>query len=104
MREQDVLVSNGYDVVVERARRDRLLCLRDQQYPVWIETMIARDGGAGLDMLPCRKGAAASPEDEHFDARLAMRTSEPHVVRRAFVAEGGGHGLVDAEVAAVGEG
>ena len=69
-----------------------------------IEPVQPRDGLRRLDMLARREGAAGHAIDEHFDARLAVRRGQPHVIGRAFVAERGRDRRVDLEMRLVAEG
>ncbi len=98
MGEEDILVRDGDHVIVERAGGDRFLGLLDEQGPLGIEAVEAGDGLGGLQMLPRRKGAARHAIDEQFQSGLAVARRQPHVISRAFVAERGRDGIVDAEM------
>src|SRR3546814_8949370 len=58
VREQHAFVGDRDDIVVERARRDRLLGLLRKQRPSGIDTVAARERGACLAVLAGREGAA----------------------------------------------
>ena len=87
MGEEHALVRHGDDVVVEGAGRDRFLRLLDENGPLGIEPVQPGDRLRRFDMLAGREGAAAHAIDEQLDSRLAVRRRQPHVVRRALVAE-----------------
>ena len=74
MREQHPLVGDRDDVVVERARRDRLLGLRGEDRAPGIEAVAPRDRFRRFDMLAGRKGAARDPVDEDLNSRLSVRS------------------------------
>ncbi len=66
--------------------------------------MAPRDRLARLDMLARGEGAARLAIDKYLDARAGMAIAQPHVVRRAFIAERGGDGGMHRKVALIGEG
>ena len=103
VRQQHIFVRDGDDIVVERTRRHRLLRLRDGEDPLRIEPVQPCHRAARLDVLTHRKSAASLAVHEDLDARPVMGARDPHMVRRAFVGEGGGDRFVDREMALVAE-
>ena len=103
MREQDILVGDGDDVVVERTCRDRRFRLLDEQSPVRIEPVQSRNRLRRLQMLAGGKGAARHSVDEQLKPRLAMLRGEPHMVGCALIAERRRDGVVDRELALIRE-
>src|SRR3546814_12189597 len=77
------------DIVVERARRDRLLGLLRKQRPCGIDTVAARDRGACLAVLAGREGAARDAVDEHLHPPRVVARGEPPELGRGSCRESG---------------
>ncbi len=104
MREQHAPIGDRDHIIVERAGRNRLGILLDEHRARRVESMPARDDGAGLFVLARGVAPALPAPDEHFGPGRIMALAKPHVVGRAFVAEARHHRIVDDEgVAAEGK-
>ena len=101
--EKDRSVGDGDDIVVERARGDRDVGLADEQRAVGVKAVQTGDRLRRLARLSGGKGATRLAIDEQFEPRRIMARGQAHVIGRAFVTKGRGHGGVKPEMI-VGEG